>query len=256
MPEKPNTWKNQNLILQEGSTSNARKAYEYFLQRGLTPNQSAGIVGNLAQESTLKLDSGIEEVTDRKDKGFGIAQWTFSRRGDLDDFAKTQGTKSSDFNTQLDFIWHELNTTEKRALKKLKETNSTTDAAIAFNKSYERSHDSNHPDSKAFTNRIKFANRFADSFTGIGDLENNEFPVNTSVASNVTVPEISNDQNLQLEFFNQVTEVGKKVDAQNQKITRDIQSQLATKNLQDKIKERDFIASLIENTEVSFIKRK
>ena len=58
-----------------------------------------------------------------------------------------------------------------------------------------------------------------------------------------------------MDFFKQVTDLGQQVDKKNQEVKKEIDSKLATKALQDKIAERDFIASLIKNTNVEFIKR-
>ena len=59
---------------------NADAAYRYFLSRGWTPAQAAGIVGNLQQESGPGLDPTI---AGDGGNAFGIAQWN-EMLGDAD----------------------------------------------------------------------------------------------------------------------------------------------------------------------------
>jgi hypothetical protein len=65
-------------------------------------------MGNLQAESGF--NPGIEEkgVT-RKDKGYGLAQWTFGRRTNLENYAAAAGKPASDLGVQLEFLWFELN---------------------------------------------------------------------------------------------------------------------------------------------------
>lgn len=88
---------------------NAEKIWHYLIGKGLSPNQAAGVMGNIKVESGF--DPGIEEQgTARVDKGFGICQWTFGRRTNLETFAREQGKEVADLGLQLDFLWHELST--------------------------------------------------------------------------------------------------------------------------------------------------
>jgi hypothetical protein len=87
---------------------NAEKVFNFLKGKGLTPIQIAGIMGNLQAESGF--NPGIEEkgVT-RKDKGYGLAQWTFGRRTNLENYATAAGKPASDLGVQLEFLWFELN---------------------------------------------------------------------------------------------------------------------------------------------------
>ena len=134
-------------------------AYNYFLDKGLTPEQAAGIVGNLGHESRGETDitekSSSKELVVGSGKGYGLAQWTNRKRQQgLANFAKERGTKTSDLQTQLDYIWHELNTTEKNALTKLKQTNTVETATKSFMDNFER------PGVKALDSRIKYAKKY------------------------------------------------------------------------------------------------
>lgn len=83
------------------------QAIDFLMKQGLTANQAYGIVGNLIQESGLS--PTIENATGHK----GIAQWDGSRWSNLESFAAANGSYAEDFETQLAFLVHELNTTER-----------------------------------------------------------------------------------------------------------------------------------------------
>lgn len=107
---------------------NADTAYQYFISRGWTPAQAAGIVGNLMQESGPSLDPTI--VGDGG-AAYGIAQWN-DRRDDLHGWAQAGGMDPAALQTQLDFISHELGTTEGRAADALRRAQTPEEAARAF----------------------------------------------------------------------------------------------------------------------------
>lgn len=118
----------------------AQRAYEFFISKGYTPEQSSGIVGNLQQESNL--DEGV--VSAFKGEGsFGIAQWNpgksaGNRLGALKAFAKDRGESYGSFETQLHFIDHELNTKRHLGKSKLLAAKTVEEAALVFSENYER----------------------------------------------------------------------------------------------------------------------
>jgi hypothetical protein len=118
-----------------GSTGNAKKAVEYFIAKGWTPEQSAGIVGNLQAESGANLK--IDAVGDGG-LAYGIAQWHPPRQAN---FAKAYGKniRGSTLEDQLAFIQWELDNTESKAASWLKRAKTTDEAAWVFDKYYERS---------------------------------------------------------------------------------------------------------------------
>lgn len=123
-------------------------AKNFFVEKGLTEQQAAGIVGNLMQESQLNTS-----IRGDGGKSFGIAQWNGDRRKGLQNFAKERGTDISDLNTQLEYIWKELNSTHKSALEGLLQSRNSDEATIAFMRKFER------PNEKYanLTARIKYA---------------------------------------------------------------------------------------------------
>jgi len=83
-------------------TGQAKKAYNYYLNRGVKPNVAAGIVGNLYKESGLN-----PMAVGDKGTAFGVAQWRGDRLSNLKKYAISKGRSYSDLDTQLDFILDE-----------------------------------------------------------------------------------------------------------------------------------------------------
>lgn len=98
----------------------AQQAVRYFMSKGLTDFQAAGLVGNLMRES------GMNHRSKNSGSGaYGLAQWLGSRKKAL--FNKYGNNPS--FQNQLDFIWHELNTSHKSGLKYLRRSKTAEEAA-------------------------------------------------------------------------------------------------------------------------------
>lgn len=114
----------------------AQEAMDY-LQRelDLTPAQAAGIVGNLGVESGSGLDPAA--IGDGGN-ALGIAQWNGGRMRALQAFAQSQGKSPTDFGVQLQFLAHELKTSESGALASLRATSTPQEAALAFSRDFER----------------------------------------------------------------------------------------------------------------------
>jgi len=113
---------------------NAQLAMQYFQSQGWTPAQAAAIVGNLQQESYARLDPAAMRANDAGpgNHSMGLAQWNRERLGALRDFAKQQGKPWNDFQTQLEFVQHELTGTESRVGKALKSAGDVNAATAAF----------------------------------------------------------------------------------------------------------------------------
>ena len=122
----------------------ANTVLNFFMNKGLSENQSRGILGNLMQESR-----GNHTITNKTSGAFGLAQWLGPRKQRL--IAKYGNNPTVE--QQLNFIWEELNTTENKALQKLLNTNTISDATRAFATHFERgaSHE------MVMNKRIKFA---------------------------------------------------------------------------------------------------
>jgi hypothetical protein len=122
----------------EGST-NAERVYRFFVNNGFTPEQSAGIVGNFAVESTTNIDPTLLNPNDKGKQSFGIAQWRDTRYNDLQNWARETGQDYTTLETQLGFVLYEFSTTERSAASNIKATTSTAEAARVVDRYYERS---------------------------------------------------------------------------------------------------------------------
>ena len=123
-----------------------KKAMEFFQSKGLSPYHAAGIVGNLLGESKLN-----HQAINPTSKAFGIAQWLGDRKKKL---FKKYGENPT-FDQQLEFVWEELNSSEKSAFDKLLQTKSVEEATNSFMKHFERP--SQREMAQSINNRIKFS---------------------------------------------------------------------------------------------------
>lgn len=143
---------NENITQSTGQSNsknlkgNQKIAYDFFISKGLYPHQAAGIVGNLIGESELN-----HQAVNPSSKAFGIAQWLGDRKKKL--FNKYGNNPT--LEQQLDFIWEELNTSEKRAFDKLLQTQSVEEATNSFMKHFERP--SQREMAQSINKRIKFS---------------------------------------------------------------------------------------------------
>ena len=149
--------------------TNAEIAWNYFKSKGLNDYAAAGILGNLQAESGIdpaKAQSG-------GGPGRGIAQWEVGGRyGALVSFAAARGTEWSNLESQLEFIWYELNGGDSTTLYILNKNyggiegfanaKSVEWATEAFEKSFERA------GIVRMDLRIRYAREHYNSFAGSG----------------------------------------------------------------------------------------
>ena len=131
------------------SDDRKKYAYNYYIKKGVPPIQAAAIVGNLVKESNL--DTSIKGTADNMGS-VGIAQW---HSGRLDNLKKFAGNNWTNLDKQLDFVLHELNTTEKSAFNKLMKAKTVEEATESFMYGYERP--SSNPSINRISDRIKEA---------------------------------------------------------------------------------------------------
>lgn len=158
----------------KNTLTNKDYAYQYYINKGLTPIMASAIVGNLVKESGL--NTGIIGRADNKGS-VGIAQWHSER---LDNLKKFAGKNWKALDNQLDFVLHELNTTEQTAYDKLKQAKTVEEATTAFMNHYER------PSSDPKINKIN-------------DRINEALEVSGSPRSNYTSPNYSFDNSINVE---------------------------------------------------------
>lgn len=119
---------------------------QFFIDKGLTKTQAKGIYGNLMQESNGKLNILSKDGYN----SYGLAQWTGPRKARLFSLYGSKPSKQQ----QLEFIWTELNSTHKNALKALQNSQTVEEATKAFMDKFEK------PAAYAanFKARLKYAN--------------------------------------------------------------------------------------------------
>jgi len=144
-----------------GSDDKIKFACNYFTSKGYNNIHTAGIIGNLMQESSLKTgavgDGGIS---------FGLAQWNGLRRTNLNNFASSKEESPDDLLVQLEFINHELKESgdngggsESKAYLALLTTKNIEDATRIFMLQYERP----NPDYANLPARLIYANKVVDT---------------------------------------------------------------------------------------------
>jgi hypothetical protein len=120
-------------------SNNEQSAFNFFVSKGLTKIQAAGVVGNLMQESSVNPAS----VEFGGGPGRGIAQWSVGGRWDTShndnatSFASTHGVSRAALSTQLNFIWYELTTFPGYGLASLRAATTVTQAVTAFQDKFE-----------------------------------------------------------------------------------------------------------------------
>lgn len=136
----PSTPKVGGFLFDTYMTKKENRAYEFFISKGWTPAQAAGIVQNLVAESGLSTSAhGDKNHVAEGHKGttkgsHGIAQWNGDR---LINLKEQYGDKWDDFENQLKFVQWEFENTHKGAARRLKETKTARDAARAVVHYYE-----------------------------------------------------------------------------------------------------------------------
>lgn len=123
------------------TAGNVKVAMDYFLQKGWSPAQAAGIVGNLQAESGKNLNT---RAIGDNGLAMGIAQW----RTDMKSGARALKFKeimgidvlSATIHKQLEFVQWELENTHKAAAVMLRQATDPARAADIFEDKYEGSH--------------------------------------------------------------------------------------------------------------------
>ncbi len=139
--------------VQLAGKDNTEKILNFFMRKGLTLAQAAGIVGNMMQESGLNpaiiQGGGIadDKYVLQGGVGFGLIQWTSSgRQQNFMKYMKQLGVGVTDLSGQLGFVWKEMNESYPNTLRALKAAKNPVDAAVAVhgppNPGFEASADS------------------------------------------------------------------------------------------------------------------
>lgn len=119
--------------LSASQTATANTIVDFFVGKGLTKEQSIGIAANLQAESGYRTGAIGDSGT-----SMGLAQWHNERMQNLKTWAEKNKLDYMSVNGQLEFLWHELNTSEKSALTAIQSAKTSEDAAYAFTVKFER----------------------------------------------------------------------------------------------------------------------
>ncbi len=147
-----------------GVGENPELAFRFFINKGFSEKQAAGIIGNFMVESgvnpkRVQGEGVIESTTLPSTGGYGIAQWD-DRKKALASFATSQKQPLYSLGLQLDFVMFELNGTEKNAYEAFLKTTTIKDATTVWMTEYER------PGKPALSDRIAAANKAFGDFSG------------------------------------------------------------------------------------------
>lgn len=115
-------------------TNRAGYVFGKLIESGMEPRFAAGFVGNFMVESGAGLNP---RANGDGGNAFGIAQWN-DRRHALFDFARRQGKDWQDIDVQIEFVLHELATTEAAAWARIQRAGSAAEAAELISRHYER----------------------------------------------------------------------------------------------------------------------
>lgn len=155
-----------NLSASVIGSDNVEKAFNYFVEIGYSKQASAGIIGNLMQESGVdpsKLQGGSERSTPPiSTQGWGIAQWsTVAYQQQLVSEAQSKNMAVNDIAFQLQFLAAQLdgNPTFYK-VPELKAATTPQQAADIFEQGFERA------GKPALANRENFAQQVYTQYQG------------------------------------------------------------------------------------------
>lgn len=183
---KPSATSTQSLV--PGTTSNIQgssseqKVMNYLMQQGLTKAQSAGIAGNLKQESRFNPNS---------DNGShrGIAQWDKEERWPMvSKYIKSIGLDPNTLEGQLAGLVWEAN--KRGDLTKIKSETTSVGSAKSWLKNFERSGEV--PGQSGYESRIRFAKQLEGINTNIQQAQ---------VSSSPNIPQRVNQSANQIQYY-------------------------------------------------------
>lgn len=128
----------------------------------LTPEQAAGVAGNLAHETGgFKHMQEIQPMIPGSRGGFGFAQWTGPRRKAFEAWTAQNGLDPNSYEANYGFLAHELkNTPEGAVLGPLSQAQTPDQAATVFSDQFLR------PGIPNNGSRVAFAQQFAQGGQG------------------------------------------------------------------------------------------
>ena len=153
--------------------------WNYFLNKGFTPQGTAAIMGNIQKESlfipnnlednrlpytdqqyTQMVDNGTYTAFTSDSCGYGIVQWTYGPfKQDLLNLCKSRNKSISDLSCQLDLLYSHLQS--EGLFNTIKNATSIEDATVYFMIKFEKPTDQSN---KAKNERIEYAKAIFNEF--------------------------------------------------------------------------------------------
>ncbi len=192
--------------------SNEEKIWNYLFTKINNPYGVAGLMGNLYAESGLRpdnLQNSYEKslgLTDAqytaavdngsytnfiKDKaGYGLAQWTYwSRKENMYNYIKKANASIGDLETQLNFLYKELNEGYKTVLADLKTAKSVLEASNSVLLKFERPADQSV---KIQNKRASYSQIYYDKYAKKSDESANEKVDKNAKINNSSLVDVTN----------------------------------------------------------------
>ena len=143
-----------------GST-NVERAWNFYQEEGFSEEATAGMLGNFMRES--KMNPAAEEIGNKI--GYGIAQWSFTRRTDLEKWTKENNFLVSSLEGQLNFSIYEMQKMKfgKYSYAQFKKLKDVKEATEVFEKHFERA------GVVAINERIKYAQEIYNQYSKTKD---------------------------------------------------------------------------------------
>ena len=151
-------------ITGEQAKQNAISVVNFLMKKGLTKEQALGVAGNIMGESGFNASA----VGDNGTSG-GLAQWHGSRFTALQSFASARGRDWRDPEIQMEYLWHELNTTEKGTLDKLRLAGSVEEASRVWGHEFERFAGYKDYGNSKYAERAAFARSVGEAYGVYGE---------------------------------------------------------------------------------------
>lgn len=131
----------------------ADRIVEVGREKGLS---EAAIAGHLA---TVEIESTFDPSGyNRKEGAVGLGQWRGSRRTNMENFV-AKNYPNDPVEGQIQFFYHEMETTHKRAGDQIKSATTVEEAAAGWS-NYERHKNYNKPGSSEYQERLNLARKY------------------------------------------------------------------------------------------------
>lgn len=149
------------------TTPAQKRAFGLLKGKGYPDHVAAGLVGNLAQESGPDLNT---QAVGDNGNAYGAGQWNGPRKRAFFEWARTNNRDATRLESQIDFLDHEMNTTERSAREAIFAAPDARSAALIASQKFWRPGD---PRNK---NRVRYAEAAMEFAGGDGAVMNDATP--------------------------------------------------------------------------------